>query len=250
VKRSTALIAVIAAALLPALLLAADDKDAAKDSAKDSSKDSARAEDRAGQAGARTQQQAQPDAEGFITLFDGKSLDGWKANENPESFKLKDGNIVVNGERSHLFYVGPVKNHDFKNFHFKAEVMTFPNSNSGIYFHTKWQDKGFPDNGFECQVNNTYTHDPKKTGGLYSVKDVMNTAPVGDNEWFTYEIIAKGNNVQIKINGKTTTDWTQPADWKPRGFSGRKLGSGTFALQGHDPGSKVMFRNIKVKPLD
>ena len=232
-----ALASLAAFALLPVVARAADEKADKPDKSDD-----------AGQAAARSQQ-AKPDAEGFYSLFDGKSLDGWKANENPQSFKVQDGNIVVNGQRSHLFYVGPVNNHDFKDFHFKAEVMTFPNSNSGIYFHTKWQDEGFPNAGFECQVNNTYKADPKKTGGLYAVKDVMNTAPVGDNEWFTYEIIVKGNKVEIKINDKTTAEWTQPADWKPRGFSARKIGSGTFALQGHDPGSKVMYRNIKVKPL-
>ena len=193
----------------------------------------------------------QPDADGFISLFNGKDLDGWKANESekPDVFKVVDGNIVVNGPTCHLFYVGPVQDHNFKDFHFKAQVMTFPNSNSGIYFHTKYQDKGFPNAGFECQVNNTYKADPKKTGGLYGVKDVMNTAPVGDNEWFDYDIIVKGNHVQILINGKTTADWTQPDDWKPKGFSARQIGSGTFALQGHDPGSKVMYRNIRVKPL-
>ena len=190
-----------------------------------------------------------PDADGFISLFNGKDLDGWKANEKPDVFKVVDGNIVVNGPVCHLFYVGPVQNHEFKDFHFKAQVMTFPNSNSGIYFHTKYQDKGFPNAGFECQVNNTYKADPKKTGGLYAIKDVMNTAPVGDNEWFDYDIIVKGKHVEIKINGKTTAEWTQPDDWKPRGFSARQIGSGTFALQGHDPGSKVMYRNIRVKPM-
>ena len=206
--------------------------------------------DQAQKAAAKSGQEQKPDADGFYSLFDGKSLDGWKPDGPPETFAVKDGAIVVNGKVSHLFYVGPVHNHDFKDFHFKAEVMTFPNSNSGIYFHSAPQGGGFPRQGFECQVNNTYTHDRKKTGGLYAIKDVMDTAPVGDNEWFTYEIVVKGNKVEIKINGKTTAEWTQPADWKPREFSGRKLGHGTFALQGHDPGSKVMYRNIKVKPLD
>jgi 3-keto-disaccharide hydrolase len=252
----TALAALAALLLLPVLARAADDKAAADkpQAADNATADKATADksdtdksDQAGQAAARSQ--AKPDAEGFYTLFDGKSLDGWKADERPQTFKVEDGNIVVNGERAHLFYMGPVNNHDFKDFHFKAEVMTFPNSNSGIYFHSKPQGGGFPNQGFECQVNNTYKADPKKTGGLYGVKDVMNTAPVGDNEWFTYDIIVKGNHVEIKINGKTTADWTQPADWKTGEFNGRKIGHGTFALQGHDPGSKVMFRNIKVKPL-
>ena len=248
-KRTTVLIALFAFALLPALTRA-EDKEATKDSAKDTAAKDAKSEDRADQAGARSQQAPHADADGFYTLFDGKSLDGWKPNEHPQTFKVQDGNIVVNGERGHLFYVGPVHNHDFKDFHFKAEVMTFPNSNSGIYFHTDPKDQAWPALGFEGQGNNSYKSDPKKTGGRYAVKDVMNTAPVGDNEWFTYDIIVKGKTVKIQINGKTTTEWTQPADWKHGEFSGRKIDHGTFALQGHDPGSKVMYRNIKVKPLD
>ena len=121
------------------------------------------------------------DADGFYSLFDGKSLDGWKVNEKPEGFKVVDGAIVVNGERGHAFYAGPVNNHDFKDFHFKAEVMTFPKANSGIYFHTKFQPDGWPAAGYECQVNNSQS-DRKRTGGLYAVKDVMDTPPVQDND--------------------------------------------------------------------
>lgn len=191
-----------------------------------------------------------PDADGFYSLFDGKSLDGWKVNENPETFKVEDGNIVVNGKVSHAFYEGPVEHHEFKNFHFKAEVQCFEHSNSGIYFDTKYQEHGFPQAGFEAQVNNTHG-DAKKTGGLYNVKDVMNNSPARDHEWFTYEIIVKGNNIRILINGKETTNWTQPDDWKgTKDQAERRIQPGTFALQGHDPGSKVLYRNIKVKPLD
>lgn len=192
----------------------------------------------------------QPDKDGFYSLFDGKSLDGWKAAEKPETFKVEDGKIVVFGPRGHLFYNGPVKQHNFKNFHFKAEVMCFPSANSGIYFHTEYQEKNWPAKGYECQVNNTHS-DPKKTGGLYAVKDVMNNSPVKDEEWFTYEIIVKDKSITILINGKPATEWTEPADWTPpAGMAGRKVSSGTFALQGHDPKSKVYYRNIMVKPLD
>ena len=68
--------------------------------------------------------------DGWTPLFDGKSLDGWKANEHAQTFSVKDGEIVVKGDRGHLFYVGPVGDHDFKNFEFSAEVLTRPNSNS------------------------------------------------------------------------------------------------------------------------
>jgi hypothetical protein len=184
------------------------------------------------------------DEKGWVSLFDGKTLDGWKVNENPKSFSVKDGQIVVNGERAHLFYDGKIANHNFKNFELKVELMTTPGSNSGIYFHTKFQESGWPELGYEVQVNQTHG-DPKKSSGLYNVKDVME-APAKDNEWYTQEIIVKGKQIITKVNGKTLVDYTEPADVK----GGRKLSSGTFAIQAHDPKSKVFIKSIKVKVLE
>ena len=186
---------------------------------------------------------------GFVSLFDGKSLNGWRVNsENPKSIIVKDGNIVIDGPRAHLFYAGDVEKHNFKNFVLRAQVKTFPKANSGIYFHTKYQDSGWPDAGFEAQVNNTHG-DPKKTGGLYAVKDV-NPAPAKDGEWFAYELRVKDKKVNIKINGKVTSSWTEvPNAPHLKSMPGRKLGSGTFALQAHDPKSVIHYRNIRVKPL-
>ncbi len=189
-----------------------------------------------------------PDADGWYSLFDGKTLDGWHAAETPSSFKVEDGVLVVGGgERGHLFYDGPVNNHDFKNFEFKAEVMTEPNANSGIYFHTKYQESNWPGQGYEVQVNNSHP-DPRRTPSLYGIKDNADT-PVKDHEWYEYHIIVNGQQITIKINGKTIIDYTEPET--PPQFDGRdrKLSHGTFALQAHDPGSVVRFRNIKVKPL-
>ena len=141
-----------------------------------------------------------------------RASSGWKASEKPGSFTVKDGMLVVNGPRSHLYYNGPVRRHNFQNFEFRADVMTTKGSNSGIYFHTQFQPDNWPDKGFECQVNTTH-NDPKKTGGLYNVKDVMNDAPSKDGEWFNYYIKVEGKHVIIKIDGKTTVDWTQPDNW-------------------------------------
>lgn len=185
---------------------------------------------------------------GWISLFDGKSLDGWKASEKPGTFSVEDGSIKVAGPRSHLFYEGPVMDHNFKNFEFKALVMTRPGSNSGIYFHTEYQENGFPDKGFEVQVNNSHT-DWKRTGGLYDIKDTKEVY-VKDNVWFTEYIRVEGKHVIVKINNKVVTDWTQPDDFAPpEGHPGRIISSGTFALQGHDPKSIVFFKDIMVKPL-
>lgn len=185
---------------------------------------------------------------GWINLFDGKSLKGWRASENPETFKADNGSIVVAGPRAHLFYEGPVMNHDFKNFEFKAQVMTKPGSNSGIYFHTEYQEKGFPDKGYEVQVNNSHT-DWKRTGSLYDIKDIREVY-VKDNVWFTEYITVQGKKVTIKINGKTVVEYTEPDNAvPPKGHPGRIISHGTFALQGHDPKSTVLYKKLMVRPL-
>jgi hypothetical protein len=181
-------------------------------------------------------------------LFDGKSLKDWKVGENATTFTIEDGKIVANGPVAHLFYNGDVNNHQFKNFEFKTEVMTTPGSNSGIYFHTEYQEKSWPLKGYEVQVNNSHT-DWRRTGSLYSIDDVREVF-VKDNEWYTEHIIVQGKRVIIKINDKTVVDYTEPESvQRAAGNEGRLISSGTFALQGHDPQSKVYYRNLMVKVL-
>jgi len=194
-----------------------------------------------------TSQNSAP-SESWIPLFDGKSLSGWEASDKEGTFSVQDGMIVVNGPRSHLYYVGPVEHHNFKNFELKADVRTTPGSNSGIYFHTAYQEQGWPDKGFEVQVNNSHT-DWKRTGGLYDIKDVRE-APAADNEWFTERISVQGKHIRTYVNDKLIVDYTEPANvTPPENHPGRILSSGTFALQGHDPKSKVFYKNIMVRPL-
>jgi len=186
--------------------------------------------------------------DGWIRLFDGKSLKDWKVGKNASTFSVDSGMIIVNGPTAHLFYVGDVHNHDFKNFEFKAQVMTTPGSNSGIYFHTIYQEASWPEKGFEVQVNNSHT-DWKRTGSLYDVQDIKEVY-VKDYEWFTEYIKVEGKHVIVKINDKQVVDYTEPENTKaPDNHSGRVISSGTFALQGHDPNSKVYFKDIMVKPL-
>jgi hypothetical protein len=176
-------------------------------------------------------------------------LYGWKESGGKGSFYVEEARIVAQGKpMGHLFYVGPAENASFKNFEFKAEVMTTPGSNGGIYFHSKYQSEGWPTAGFEAQVNATQG-DRRKTGSLYGIKDVMDTAPHSDHEWFEYYIKVKGESVTIKINGQTTTEWTQPDSFRSRPDGSRKIGQGTFAFQAHDPNSKVYFKNVRVRPL-
>jgi len=185
---------------------------------------------------------------GWISLFDGKSLDGWKVGENAATFSVENGTIIAHGNTAHLFYEGPVKDHNFKNFEFKADVMTEPGSNSGIYFHTQYQESSWPAKGYEVQVNNSHT-DWRRTGSLYAVQDVKEVY-VKDNEWYTESFSVQGKRVIIKINDKVVVDYTEPDNvQRPADMAGRIISSGTFALQGHDPNSKVYFKNIMVRPL-
>ncbi len=214
--------------------------------------------------------------EGFVSLFDGKTLDGWKIGENAEVFQVRDGMIVMecpatNHRPAHLFYVGDVSHHDFKNFDLKVDVMTFPGANSGIYFHTKYQESGWPNFGIECQIDNSHA-DWRRTGSLWGIRNIswgpetppannkenvtiLPKPPVTDNVWYTQEVIYQDGLVVVKLDDKTMFEYRLPqADvehklptkmtWLPRG---------TFALQGHPPMpdhiSKAYFKNIRVKVL-
>ena len=193
---------------------------------------------------------------GWISLFDGKTLDGWRPSENKASWQIENGAIVTKGPRSHLFYDGDVFDHQFKNFEFMADVRTTPSSNSGIFFHTEYQGNGWPARGYEAQViNSKYKKEPgkyiehKMTGSLYGVRNVWKS-PVQDDEWFNYHIVVKGKTIRIYINGEIMVDYTESDIPLQTGeVKGRLLSSGTFALQCHDPNSIVYYKNIKVKPL-
>ncbi len=173
------------------------------------------------------------------SLFDHKTLDGWQPNERPENWTIEDGAIVGRGERSHLYY----QREQFKNFEFQAEVMINEGGNSGIYLHIDHHPEGWFFDGHEVQINNSHA-DPVRTGSLWGVVKLYDT-PVKDNEWFTVHVMVKDQNIVVKVNGKIVVDYTEP-----EGVPGpRRLNKGYIALQQHDPGSSVRFRNIKIKKL-
>ncbi len=182
----------------------------------------------------------------WMELFDGKSLDGWKASEAKDSFTVEDGCIVAHGKpRSHLFYMGASE--PFKNFELEAEVKTEPNANSGIYFHTQYQEKDWPNKGYEAQIATTFP-DPRKTGSLYGIVDIKDP-PVKDNEWFKYYIKVDGKQITIKLSDKTVIDYTEPASPPPFQGRDRKLSEGTFALQAHPDSGKTYFKSVRVRRL-
>jgi hypothetical protein len=203
---------------------------------------------------------AKPERPGWQALFDGATLNGWKASEHAGSWTVKDGTLACNGERSHLFYVGLDGQAQFTDFEAEFEVLTQTGANSGVYFHTAWVDKGWPtQQGFEMQVNNqqpTFPGDSgaayvenKKTGSLYGVRNTYK-ALARDNEWFTLKLRVQGPRVRIHVNDALVVDYLEP-DGEIAGLTPplQKIGKGTFALQCHDGKSQVQYRRIAVHPL-
>jgi hypothetical protein len=168
----------------------------------------------------------------WISMFNGKDLDGWKASERPESWSVVDGTIAGKGDVSHLFWM----KEECEDCEFKAEVKVGDKSNSGMYFRTAF-GPGFP-KGYEAQVNATHS-DPVKTGSLYGMQKNL-TSPHKPDEWFTQEISVQGNHIVIKVNGKVISDHVDEKNTYTKGY---------LALQQHDPGSHVQYRNLMYRKL-
>ena len=175
---------------------------------------------------------AADDKDGWISMFDGKTLTGWKANQNPESWTVRDGCITGDGEQSHLFWMV----REGENLEFKAEVKIGHMGNSGMYFRTAF-GPGFP-KGYEAQVNTSHS-DPVKTGSLYNFVKVLDQL-IPDDVWGTQHIIAQGNHIVIKVNDKVVTDIVEEKNTYTKGYC---------ALQQHNKGSVVQFRKLMFKPL-
>lgn len=192
--------------------------------------------------------------DGWIPLFDGKSLSGWKAGGNAGSFAVREGMIVCDGPAAHLFYVGDVEDADFKDFELKAAAMTTPGADSGISFHTEYRKSGAPTKGYEAQINNSQAgpgddRELKRTGSLCGVRNQYKSI-VSDKRWFTMHIIVAGKRIRILVDGTPVVDYTEPQKPVRSGpYQQRRLSRGTFALECRGPGRKVLFKDIRVRPL-
>ncbi len=172
----------------------------------------------------------------WVKMFNGKNLDGWKANQSPESWTVvkEDGKKTIRGQGpvSHLFWM----KEECENCEFQADFKIMEGSNSGMYFRTAF-GPGFP-KGYEAQVNATH-RDPVKTGSLYNFHKNLES-PTKPGEWGTQHIIAEGNHIIIKVNDKVITDFVDEKKTFMKGY---------LALQQHDPKSTVYFKNLKYRRL-
>ena len=187
--------------------------------------------------------------DGWFRLFDGISLEGWKSSAPADSFDVVNGAIRAHASRdqAHLFYTGPVAKTDFRDFELLIDCLATPGSNGGIYFHSSFQETDFPNDGHEVQVNNTHEN-KTRTGSLFAVVDLAES-PVPDNVFFTQHITVRGKRVTVAVNDKQVVDFTEPEGYRHPRYTGRNIDHGTFALQAHDAGSTVFYRNLWVRPL-
>lgn len=186
---------------------------------------------------------------GYTSLFNGQDLSGWRAGGPTESWSVETRAIVAHGAVSHLFYDGAFRNHSFRNFDLKLDVLARNRSNGGVYVMTEFQEKGFPAKGFEIQVNVSHT-DRIRSGSLYHVVDLSNI-PAKDDEWYPMEINVNGDVITVSLKGEQVLRWKQPADWNGAyDAPGRRIAPGTIAFQAHDPGSTTAYANIRIRPLD
>ena len=192
--------------------------------------------------------------DGWISIFDGRTLDGWKSNETYEGFKVENGAIVGFGGRNHLYFM-----EELRNFELKIDVNINHDGNSGLYVKSQWQDAAWPTTGFELQISSSHS-DPQKTGSLYNIIRIYE-APHQDDEWFTYHVICRGNTLHVRINDKPLYTYVDPGGQR-RGQQGQQgqappiteqnkriAQPGYIALQQHHDGSVVQFRNIFLKKL-
>lgn len=187
---------------------------------------------------------AADEAEGqvkWISLFDGKSLDGWeKVGKKDSVWAVEKGALAGSGSQSMLVCTkGP-----YKNFRYRVEAKINDNGNSGVYFRTT-RKPGFMD-GYEAQVDSTH-RDPIRTGSLYGFCHVYQQH-VEPGDWFTYEIEVRDDvwrgremtRIKITVDGNELYEYMDFAKTYPAGH---------FAFQQHDPGSKVHIRKVEVLPL-
>lgn len=200
-------------------------------------------------------------ADDWQVLFNGKDLTGWRANNDPTSFAVKDGVLRVQATgatpttSAHLFFVGDRKEgvEKFKNFELEVTAKSEPESNGGVYIHTDMTTRNAQKhlmNGYEIQLNSS-AKEKRKTGSLYAVVD-LDKSPVDETKWFTLRVVVKDKRITVAVDGKEVVDYTEPADVvRPKERAGRLFAAdgGAIALQAHDAKSVWYFKDVRVKRL-
>ncbi|HEY2411351.1 MAG TPA: DUF1080 domain-containing protein [Pirellulaceae bacterium] len=170
-------------------------------------------------------------ADGWISLFDGATLFGWKAASKAD-WQVKDGAIRVTGGEKGLLCTTV----EFDNYVLKADFRAAKNTNSGIFLRTATV-LGMNDVTTRCYELNIAPPDNPFPTGSFVGRLKGKSVPERDGEWQSYEVTVDKARSTVKLNGETVLEYTDP---KPigRGYIGLQLNEG-----------QVEFKNIKLRPL-
>jgi hypothetical protein len=185
-------------------------------------------------------------------LFTGKNLDGWKVNMADPKRAASKWEVTKDGELSVKNGPGDlVSEKEFDNFVLQFECKTLGKAlNSGIFFRCI---PGQYQNGYEAQIQNAYKEDRTKpadfgTGAIYRRVPARKVVS-NDNEWFTMTVVADGKHIATWVNGYQTVDWTDDRKENDNPRQGFRAAKGPISIQGHDPTTDILFRNIRVAQL-
>lgn len=191
------------------------------------------------------------DEAGFVSLFDGKSLDGWQGATG--GYEVVDGVLACKKESGGNLYTKK----EYADFVFRFEFKLEPGANNGVGLRAPLQgDAAFV--GMECQILDD-SHPIYKNiqpyqrhGSIYGVIPAKPGHLKKTGEWNSQEITLKGRHVTVKLNGETIVDGdldkaSTPHTIDKRDHPGLKRDKGYIGFLGH--GSRVEFRNLRVKEL-
>jgi hypothetical protein len=197
--------------------------------------------------------QPKPDAEGFLTLFDGMNLDAWKGNKTAYTI-TENKEIFVDpskGGSGDLFTV-----EEYGDFVLRFEFKLTPGANNGIGVRTPGGNAAYE--GFEIQVLEDTA--PKYAtlqpyqfhGSVYGIIPAKRGAQKPVGEWNTEEIVMDGRRVKVTVNGTVIVDAdldeaSKNGTMDKSKHPGLKRTMGYISFCGH--GDKLWFRNVKVKPI-
>jgi hypothetical protein len=190
---------------------------------------------------------------GADPLLDGKTLKGWKVNAADPKRAASQFDVTDKGELRVTNGPGDLHTEKaFADFVLQFECKTNGDAlNSGIFFRC------VPDqyqNGYEAQIQNAFKDGDRTKPADFGTGAIYRRVPArkvvsNDKEWFAMTVIAHGAHISTWVNGYQVVDWTddRKPDENPR--KGLRTAAGHLSIQGHDPTTDILFRNIRVAEM-
>jgi hypothetical protein len=196
--------------------------------------------------------------DGWVLMFDGKSVDGWVCGSKPMPAKqVVDGTLNTGKQGAYVSHF----NRKFGDFHFACDFKFGPKTNSGIFLRIGKPGDGGIGRGFEVQVFDSFGKEKPTVhdcGALYELKAPSKNVVKPAGEWNHCEVVCQGSKVKVMLNGEWIIDadfdqWDKP-NLNPDGSRHKfKWAFKDAPREGYiglsDHGADCFYKNIKVKPL-